>query len=211
MGGRVRLWLILAACVLAGFLAGHALWQPDTAPPPATVAQVAAASTVPATELQDLAGEDRRSLRDWSDGALIINFWATWCAPCRREMPLLEQVHQQWQGRRLAVVGVAIDREEPVRTFIAESGISYPILLGERDAMDLAESLAPGFPGLPLTVVAAPGGEILARHVGELHPADLERLVATLAALLDGSIAQPEARRRLEAAANDGGRASPGS
>jgi thiol-disulfide isomerase/thioredoxin len=195
MRSRLRLLLLLAVCVVAGILTGRALWQSAPAPPAVT-----GATTVPAFELQDLASGARRSIRDWSADALIINFWATWCAPCRKEMPLLEQVHQQRHGSGLAVVGIAIDRLEPVRTFIGETGISYPILVGEQDAMAAAEAFGPAFVGLPLTVVAAPGGEILKLHVGELHASDLDLMVDVLDQLIAGRMTIAEARKRLAGA-----------
>ncbi len=194
----LRLALLLVLCVSAGFFAGRALWQPDPAPVPPPGA--AWPATVPAFALQDLASGEQRSIRSWSAEALIINFWATWCAPCRKEMPLLEQVHQQWQGRGLAVVGVAVDRLESVRTFIGETGISYPILVGEQDAMAAAESFGPEFVGLPLTVVAAPGGKILRLYIGELHQADLDLMVEVLDELISGRITAETARQRLNPA-----------
>ena len=203
MNLRPRLLVLLPVCVAAGFLVGRVFWKPPQVPagqpaPPTPEQPLAAAlTTVPDLRLPDLASATPRSLREWSDKALIINFWATWCAPCRKEMPLLEQVHQQWRDRGVAVVGVAIDRLEPVQSFVGEAGISYPILVGEQEAMGLAESFAPDLPGLPLTVLAAPGGEILQRHVGEIHAEELDQIVTVLGELAAGRIQPAEARARL--------------
>lgn len=205
MNLRPRLLVLLPVCVAAGFLVGRVFWQPPQGPagqptPPAPEQPLAAAlKTVPDVRLPDLATATPRSLREWSDKALIINFWATWCAPCRKEMPLLEQVHQQWRDRGVAVVGVAIDRLEPVQAFVGEAGISYPILVGDQEAMGLAEAFAPDLPGLPLTVLAAPGGEVLRQHVGEIHAEDLDQIVAVLGELAAGRIQAAEARTRLAA------------
>jgi thiol-disulfide isomerase/thioredoxin len=192
-----RLLALLALSVVAGFFAGRAYWairQGQTPTP-----EIAAPARMPEFKLKDLNGSVRY-ISEWSSQVLILNFWATWCAPCRREMPLLEQVHQESVGKGLAVVGVAIDREDPVRTFIGETGVTYPILFGEQDAMAAAEAFGPSFVGLPLTVVAAPGGEILKVHVGELDGSDLAAILSVLDRLAAGKLTAAGARDALEKA-----------
>jgi peroxiredoxin len=113
-------------------------------------------------------------------------------------MPLLQTVHQERGAQGLAVVGVAIDRADQVQSFVAESGVNYPILVGQDDAMQLAETLVPDFVALPLTMIVAPGGAILTIHLGELHPEDLRRIVAIADRLAQGKLSVPEARLQLE-------------
>jgi thiol-disulfide isomerase/thioredoxin len=163
---------------------------------PAAPARLAV-KEMPDLSLPDLAG-NTRSLREWSSQALILNFWATWCVPCRKEMPLLEQVHQERGDKGLAVVGIAIDREEPVRTFIAETGVSYPILVGQEQAMAAAEAFGPDFVGLPLTVIAAPGGDIVTVHMGELDWEELAGIIDVLDRLAQGILSLTEAREALQ-------------
>jgi thiol-disulfide isomerase/thioredoxin len=210
MGRRGPLVLLVALCVTAGFFAGRAWWslrEPVPVLPPAPAARPAA-TRLPELSLPDLQGVPR-SLGEWSSQALVLNFWATWCAPCRKEMPLLEQVHQERAGRNLAVVGIAIDRVEPVRTFVAETGVSYTILVGEEPAMAAAEAFGPDFMGLPLTVVAAPGGEVVGTHLGELKPADLATILEVLDRLQAGQLTVAGARaaltRNAPTGANPGG------
>jgi thiol-disulfide isomerase/thioredoxin len=191
-----RLLAMLALAVTAGFFAGRAYWTarqsqiPIEAPTP---------TTLPAIRLQDLGGATR-SISEWTSRSLIINFWATWCAPCRKEMPLLEQLHQERSATGITVIGIAIDREDPVRAFVGETGITYPILFGEQDAMAAAEAFGPSFLGLPFTVVTAPGGEILKLHVGELHPGDLQTIVSVLDQLARGTLSVAGARKALQKA-----------
>jgi hypothetical protein len=94
------------------------------------------------------------------------------------------------------VVGIAIDRLDPVVRFIGETGVTYPNLVGEMDATRAAEQFAEGF-ALPLTVVAAPDGTVLAVHMGELDAPDLERVAAVAAGLAGGTLAVADAPARL--------------
>ncbi len=183
---------------VASLLAG--LWFSDSqradGPAPATASAPPPPTRLPDIRLADLNGT-LRAVSEWSDRPQLINFWATWCAPCRKEMPLLEALHQQQPG--IAVIGIAIDREEPVQRFIAETGVSYAILRGEADAMAAAELFGAAFAALPFTVIAAPGGEILQLHTGELKPEAIDRIARTLGDLAAGRISIPEARASLEA------------
>lgn len=150
---------------------------------------------LPAITLNDLKGEPR-SLTEWSGRTLLINFWATWCAPCRREMPLLEQFQQAQDLGRMQVIGIAIDRHDPVLRFIGETGVTYPNLVGEMDATRAAEQFASGL-ALPLSVVAAPDGTVLAVHMGEIKASDLEQVAAVADGLAAGTLSVREAPARL--------------
>lgn len=150
---------------------------------------------LPAITLNDLKGEPR-SLTEWSGRTLLINFWATWCAPCRREMPLLEQFQQAQDPTRMQVIGIAIDRHDPVLQFIGETGVTYPSLVGEMDATRAAEQFASGL-ALPLSVVAAPDGTVLAVHMGEITASDLEQVAAVAEGLATGTLTAVAAPSRL--------------
>ena len=151
---------------------------------------------LPALTLNDLRGQPH-ALSEWSGRTLLINFWATWCAPCRKEMPLLEQFHQAEDPARLQVLGIAIDRRDPVLQFVGETGVTYPNLVGEMDATRAAEQFVPGF-ALPLSVVAAPDGTVLAVHIGELKAADLEQIAGVAAGLAAGTLTIASARASLK-------------
>lgn len=198
MKRKLRLAALLAICVLISY-AGIRSLSPASTPPPAIAAAKTAVRQLPPIELMDLATGEARSIAEWEDRSLLLNFWATWCAPCRSEMPLLESLHQERAGTGPAVIGIAIDHEEPVRHFVGEVGVSYPILVGQEDAMAAAEALGPIFVGLPLTVVAAPGGEIIAMRMGELHPEHIRLILDTLDSLAAGTIGLAAARAALEA------------
>ncbi len=150
---------------------------------------------LPPITLKDLKGEPR-SLKDWSGRTVLVNFWATWCAPCRKEMPLLEQFQEAQDPTRMQVIGIAIDRSEAVLQFIGETGVTYPNLVGEMDATRAAEQFAAGF-ALPLSVVAAPDGTVLAVHMGEITARDLEQIAAVADGLATGRLSSAAAPSHL--------------
>ena len=138
-----------------------------------------------------------RSIMEWSGRPLLINFWATWCAPCRREMPLLQSLQDSRGDGSLQVIGVALDNLPDVKRFVAAIDVTYPILYGEDDVTTIAESFGDEFIGLPFSVFIAPGGEILALRAGELHADDLRELVAEMDAVASGQSSATQARERL--------------
>jgi thiol-disulfide isomerase/thioredoxin len=114
---------------------------------------------VPELTLPDLAGR-QTSLRQFLGHPLLINFWATWCAPCRREMPLLRQLRHAYQGEGLEVVGIAVDFRAAVAAYVAHQGIEYPLLIGEDAGLAATEKF--GMQAvLPFSVFADAHGRIL--------------------------------------------------
>jgi thiol-disulfide isomerase/thioredoxin len=208
----IGLWI--AVFVLGGILLADRLVAPPAdapAPAPAAVAQPALASGEPAAQLvpftlADLAGTPRAS-SEWAGRTVLYNFWATWCAPCRKEMPLLQQLHEVVAGPPgapaarppLAVVGIAIDRLEPVQRFVGEIGVTYPILIGQMDATRVGESFGVELVGLPYSAVVGPDGAVLAILLGELKVEDLA-LIGDIARMIDaGELDSKAARERLAA------------
>lgn len=101
---------------------------------------------------------------------LLVNFWATWCAPCREEIPDLKALHSDLEEDGLTVIGVALDRKgrEVVDPFVDQHEINYPIVV---DAEGTAEAELGPIPGLPTTILVAPDGQITKRVVG-IFPTD---------------------------------------
>ena len=146
--------------------------------------------------LPDVDGNVRHS-SEWQGKAQLINFWATWCAPCRREIPLLKETQAAHAADNLQVIGIAVDFAEEVASYAEEAQFNYPILVGQEDAMAVAEDSGVDFIGLPFTMVVAPSGELIKAHIGEIVESHIEQIVEVLADLEAGSIDVDGAREAL--------------
>jgi len=151
---------------------------------------------LPDFSLDDLSGKPT-SISSWRGKSLVINFWATWCAPCRREIPLLKTLAADWAGRDLTVVGIAVDHADKVREFAGEFKIDYPVLIGEEDALEAAAKFGMDSPALPFTVFTDRRGEVVALFVGELHRPQADFILSEVQNLNQERIALPEARRAI--------------
>ena len=146
--------------------------------------------------LADLDGE----LRDFDefDGRhRLLNFWATWCAPCRREIPLLKEFQTEQGDEGILVIGIAVDVMDEVRKYAEAAEFNYPILVGELDAMAVAEQSGLEFHAMPFTMIVTRDGEFLTAHFGELHRPDLNKIADVLARLDAGDIDTDTARDAL--------------
>jgi thiol-disulfide isomerase/thioredoxin len=125
----------------------------------------------------DFAGLDGKPLRlaAFKGRPLLLNFWASWCAPCVKEMPLLDRFHQQQGPAGWQVVGLALDREAAVREFLRATPVRFPIALAGLDGSDLMASLGNRQGGLPFTLVIDAQGRVRDRRLGETHEEDLRR------------------------------------
>lgn len=167
--------LLLAGVALLSMLGGIALYhflKPASAP---TALEQAAIElhAIP------LTGLDRQEtvLADWQDQLLLINFWAPWCAPCRREIPSLIQLQREYAERGVKILGIAFDAEQQVRRFAEEYEIDYPLFLsGGRAAMYNA-ALGNPSGSLPFTALLDRDLRIIFRHNGEMSLADLRSLL----------------------------------
>jgi thiol-disulfide isomerase/thioredoxin len=151
---------------------------------------------LPDFSLNDLSGKPT-SIAAWSGKSLVINFWATWCAPCRREIPLLKAVAADWAGRDLMVVGIAVDYADKVREFAGRFKIDYPVLIGEQDALEVAAKFGMDSPAFPFTVFTDRRGEVVALFVGELHRPQADFILSEVQNLNQERIQLPEARRAI--------------
>jgi len=126
---------------------------------------------------RDLDGRPRR-LAEWQGHMVLCNFWATWCAPCREEVPLLVAAMQQHSGRRFSVVGIGIDHANKIREFAANYGINYPLLVADAGAIDLLRVLGNRAGALPYSVLLDRAGRLQASRLGAFHRDELPSLLA---------------------------------
>lgn len=124
--------------------------------------------------LPDLTGVPRR-LNSWSGHTVMLNFWASWCAPCVEEIPLLIAAQKRYGERGLQVVGIAVDQREAAAAFSARYAINYPVLIADDTTFDLMARYGNPSGALPYTVIFAPNGAILQRKLGAFRSADLEQ------------------------------------
>ena len=104
--------------------------------------------------------------------ALLVNFWATWCAPCVKELPLLDRFARE-QAARLRVVGIAVDRAEAVQAFLRKTPVGFEVGVAGFAGVNLARELGNPQGGLPFTLLVHADGRVLARKLGETHAEDL--------------------------------------
>lgn len=155
-----------------------------------------AASGVVAFELDGLDG-NKRQFSEWDGKHRIVNFWATWCAPCRREIPLLKAFQDEHGADDFQVIGIAVEFPEPVIAYAEQAQFNYPILVGEQDAMAVAETSGISFIGLPFTMLVAKDGTLIGAHMGEIHQEHLDAIVSVMNQLDAEEITVEEANTTL--------------
>lgn len=120
------------------------------------------------------------SLAAWKGKVMVVNFWATWCAPCRKEMPEFIRMQERLGPKGLQFVGIAVDDMDKVRPFLRDLGVNYPNLVGELDAMELSRSFGNEMGALPFTVVVDRSGRVVQTVLGSTTEARLEAIVGPL-------------------------------
>ena len=203
MAGPGR-WILVVLLALgagaAAFLASRSWLAPEATAPIAAPVPEAPAPVIP-DRRPDVTLADRdgklRSLSEWDGRPQIINFWATWCAPCRREIPMLNELARDPALADFALIGIAIDFREDVLRFLAETPIEYTVLIGEQDGLDASAAFGMRSLGLPYTAFIDRGGRIVTIHLGELHRAQADVILSAVRALDAGEIDLATAQERI--------------
>jgi thiol-disulfide isomerase/thioredoxin len=190
-GHAARKRILLALVLLAA--AGGGYWfQNKPAGEPAALSPERRI----AFSLSDLEG-NMRELAEWEGKTRLVNFWATWCAPCRREIPLLKKTQSEHGSGGLQVIGVAVDFQEDVVAYAETADFNYPILIGQEDAMAAAEMSGMDFVGLPVTMLVSPDGVLIKMHIGELVESHIAQIVEVAARMQRGELDVDGAREAL--------------
>ena len=169
---RFRPWLIGAvvacAAVAAGFWFGLHQRQAPVDPD--------SQSALERARFQNTTGETRK-LADLAGRPALLNFWATWCAPCLAELPLLDRTHRE-RGRDLQIIGIAVDSPEAVHRFQSKVPLALDVWIADANALDLLPKLGNRAGGLPFSVLVDGQGRVLNRHLGALTEASLPAFLA---------------------------------
>ncbi len=167
-----RAGLLIGALGIAA-IAGLLFARDVRREPAPAAAQPPASAGIYGQTLNDAQGQPQ-SFAQWKGKLLVLNFWATWCAPCVAEMPDLDKAQQEYAGRNVAIVGVGTEDPARVREFGAHIGVhAMRLLAGGYDALVLARSLGDTQGVLPYTVLVSPDGAVLQTQTGPLGPQQL--------------------------------------
>lgn len=194
----VALAAALGGFVLARLWSGDAVRLPDAPAPVAASAPRELPETLPDFTLTDRMGKPR-SIRSWPGKSMVVNFWATWCAPCRREIPLLKELQAQYAGAGFQVVGVAVDFRDAVIEYAERMGIDYPLLIGEQDGLDAVNAFGVEVVGFPFTVFTDVQGRIVTLHLGELTRAQAGVIFPAIDRINRGETSLVSARTEIAA------------
>lgn len=178
---RTNLLIVMLAIASALAGLGLSVWLRPQAPPPSGVkaaAMLAVGDLREDVALPDRNGKTRR-LSEWDGKLVLLNFWASWCGPCREEMPLLDAVRQRHAGRDLEVIGIAAEDAGPALAFLRDNDVAYPILINAPgDAVDVSLRFGNYRSVLPYNVLIGRDGRIVALKLGNFDAAGLERWIA---------------------------------
>lgn len=132
-----------------------------------------------ATTLPDENGVQQK-LSQWQGKIIVLNFWATWCPPCREEMPELSALNTEYQDKNVIVIGIALDEIGLIKEFNTENKMSYPLLAAEDTGANLAASLGNNKSALPYTVIIKPDGTVVNTYFGRISKPLLEEALLKL-------------------------------
>jgi len=118
-------------------------------------------------------------LAQWKGKVLVVNFWATWCLPCREEMPAFSRLHAKYAAKGVQFVGIAFDSADKVNEFSSQTPVSYPLLIATPALMPLTAALGDAAGGLPFTVVVGRDGSLLQTRLGLWKEAALEAVLTS--------------------------------
>jgi thiol-disulfide isomerase/thioredoxin len=174
--------LLFALIAAAALAAGTALWWANRPPAgPATAPPSIAPTALYAASFVDEAG-NRQALGQFAGKVLVINFWATWCAPCREEMPAFIRMQERWGPRGVQFVGLSAEAPEKAAAFGREIGVNYPLWTGGEGVAELSRRLGNASGVLPHSALVGVDGRVIQTKVGPYTEVQLEPLLAAAVA-----------------------------
>ncbi len=173
---KAKQGFLFAAVAMAALAAGLFFRSSDEH---VTTTVQPAPAGVMATALSTTEG-GKAKLDDWKGKVLVVNFWATWCAPCRKEIPEFVRMQSRLGGDGLQFIGIAIDEMDKVQAYAREAGINYPLLVGEIDAVEVSRAFGNEMGALPFTVIIDRTGQVVRTELGGTNEARLAPVVEAL-------------------------------
>ncbi len=171
--------LIIMLSVAGGFYASHLFSGHSGNGNTASDASPTTHLRRPDFQLPDLDG-NLQSIDNWNGQVVMVNFWATWCPPCRREMPAFIRLYADYKDQGFVILGIAIDDPLSVRDFIDPMGVTYPILVGEEAGIGISTAYGNRLGALPFTVFINREGRIISTRRQELSYEQAEALIKPL-------------------------------
>lgn len=169
----MRAWMVAVAALALALGLGVGLWKHTPSPAEISAEQIYSAS------FPDLAGQ-MQPLSKWRGKILIVNFWATWCPPCREEIPAFIEAYKAYHDKDVVFVGIALDEHDAVNQFSQDVGITYPLLIGGEAGYSFAEHLGNTSGGIPFTVILDRQGQIVYVASGGMSRAELDKQIAKM-------------------------------
>ena len=176
--------LLMVGLAVAGLASGYVFnnWKHDQKLAETKVApngKTVTSNVRPLFKLKDL--EDKvRDVKEWDGQVLMINFWATWCPPCRREMPAFIELQEKYKDKGFTIIGIALDEKQAVIDFTDPMGMNYPILMAEQEGIIISKAYGNNLGVLPFTVIIDRKGNIIHRQRNELTFEQVEGMIKPL-------------------------------
>ena len=176
--------LLISVFALACFAAGIGLYftvfNPQQKASPTDIKKTGVVGQKrPAFTMQDTT-DKIRDIKEWDGQVILLNFWATWCPPCRREIPAFIELYDKYRSKGFVIVGMALDTRQNAIDFVDPMGINYPILVGEQEGITLTQQYGNDLGILPFTVIIDRKGVIQQTIRHELTLEQAEQLITPL-------------------------------
>lgn len=176
---RSLVWLVLGGIALLAGAIGHRLGEFGKSAETMTMTEASSSLPIPDLVLHDLNGQPQH-FAQWHGKLLIVNYWATWCLPCREEMPGFSRLQEKHRDKGVQFVGIGIDTAAKIAEFVKTTPVSYPLVIGDIGVMENSAALGNTLQALPFTAVFDRRGKLFSTKLGRLSETDLDRQLLEL-------------------------------